>query len=280
LDDQNNWNECVKNCDFVVHTASPCPIAIPKDEQVLIKPAVEGTLSVIRACAACPSVQRVVLTSSEAAVHGGWTGTKLNGKIFTEEDWAVEASCAPYFKSKLLAERAAWDFVKSVPERNLQLVVINPAYIVGPLLSKYGGDTSRTLVTRFLKNDMPGVPDSNLQIVDVRDVANAHVIALTNPNAPGNRYLCYRQSMWMKEIGAILAKEFGPKGYKIPSTHVPKALVWVVSIWDKDAENIYPRIGKEIVLSSEKVQKEFGITFRTLEESLIDMANSLIEFGL
>jgi len=199
-------------------------------------------------------------------------------KVFNEEDWAIEATCAPYPKSKLMAERAAWDFIKSIPERNLELVVINPCYILGPLLSKYGGDTSRTLITRLLKNDMPGLAATQFQIVDVRDVANAHVIALTNPNAPGHRFCCYQTSLWMKDIADILSKEFKVKGFKIPTTSVPNGLVWVVSFWDPGAEYIYPRLGKEINISNEKIKLNFGMDFRDVRESIIEMANSIIEF--
>jgi len=276
--DQNEWNEAVKDCTYVIHTATPVPVAIPKDENVLIKPAVEGTLKVLKACNASTAVKRMVFTSSEAAIHGGWEGKSLDNKIFNEEDWAVEASCPPYPKSKLLSERAAWDYLKTIPERKLEFVVINPAYILGPLLSKYGGDTSRTLITRLLKNDMPGLAATHFQIVDVRDVANAHVIALTNPNAPGNRYVCYTSSIWMKEIAQTLHQEFKPKGRKIPTNTVPNGLVWVVSFWDKGAENIYPRLGKEIFLSNDKIKNHFGMEFRNAKESIIDMANSIVQF--
>jgi nucleoside-diphosphate-sugar epimerase len=205
-------------------------------------------------------------------------GKKLDNKVFNEEDWAIEATCPPYPKSKLMAERAAWDFIKSIPERNLEIVVINPSYILGPLLSKYGGDTSRTLITRLLQNDMPGLAETQFQTVDVRDVANAHVIALTNPNAPGHRFCCYQSSIWMKDVAAILDKEFKVKGYKIPTNLVPNALVWVVSFWDKAAENIYPRLGKDINISNEKIKLNFGMEFRDVRESIIEMANTIIEF--
>jgi len=159
------------------------------------------------------------------------------------------------------------------------MVVINPAYIIGPLLSKYGGEGSKTLITRLLNNDMPGLAQTHFQIVDVRDVANAHVIAITNPNAPGNRYCCYNSSLWMKDIADILDKEFKPKGRTIPTTTIPNGIVWVVSFWDKGAEHIYPRLGIEIYINNEKIKRDFGIKFHDAKESILDMANSIIELG-
>jgi len=206
------------------------------------------------------------------------TEKELASKVFTEEDWSIEEHCLPYPKSKLKAEQAAWEYVKSVPDRNLELVVINPCYILGPLLSKYGGDNSRTLITRLLKNDMPGLPTTFLAIVDVRDVANAHVIALTHPNAPGNRYICCSDGLWMKDVASILRAEFTPKGYKIPNIQIPNAIVWVVSLWDTAAENIYPRLGKKDLLSSEKIKTQFGIEFRDSKQTIIDMANDIIKY--
>jgi len=249
LDEQPAWDEAVKDCTFVIHTASPVTVEVPKDESIMVKPAVTGAQRVIQACGASTTVKRVVFTSSEVAIMGGWektlTKAERASKVFTEEDWSIEAHCPPYPKSKLKAEQAAWDYVKSVPERNLELVVINPCYILGPLLTKYGGYNSRALITRLLKNDMPGIPSTYFTIVDVRDAANAHVVALTHPNAPGNRFLCYSAGFWMKEIATILRAEFSPQGYKIPNTQIPNAIVWVVSLWDPAAENIYPKLGKK-----------------------------------
>jgi len=280
LDDTEKWKPAVAGCTYVCHTASPFPIAHPKDEQELIKPAVEGTLTVLRATADETSVKRVVLTSSTAAIVSGW-GLETKTKVFSEEDWSKEAKSSGYHKSKLLAERAAWDFVKNLPpERGLELVAINPSYIIGPLLSASGGDSSRTLVTRFLKNELPGVPNLHLPLIDVRDVATAHLRAMTYPGAAGNRYICCSSSYWMMDIAKILQKEFSPKGYKVTTFGIPKAAVWVVSWWDKDAESILPTLGVETNMTNEKIKKELGMEFREASESLIEMGNSLIEIGL
>jgi len=201
--------------------------------------------------------------------------------VFSEEDWSKEASSAAYPKSKLLAEKAAWDFVKNLPpERGLELVTINPSLMIGPLLSASGGDSSRTLITRFLKNELPGVPDLHLSIVDVRDVALAHLRAMTHPGAPGNRYICSSASIWMMDVAKILDKEFTPKGYKITTFGVPKAVVWLVSFWDKDAEAVFPTLGAKTTMTNEKIRKELGVEFRDVSESVIAMGHSLIEFGL
>jgi len=201
--------------------------------------------------------------------------------VFSEEDWSKEASSAAYPKSKLLAEKAAWDFVKSLPpERGLELVTINPAYMLGPLLSTSGGDSSRTLITRFLKNELAGVPNLHMCVVDVRDVALAHLRAMTHPSAAGNRYICTSAPLWMIDVAQILSKEFSPKGYKITTFGVPKPLVWMVSLWDKDAEAVLPLLGAKTNMTNEKIKKELGMEFRDVSETVIAMGHSLIEFGL
>jgi len=127
---------------------------------------------------------------------------------------------------------------------------------------------------------MPGIPATFFNLVDIRDVANAHVIALTNPNAPGNRYLCSRSGMWIIDIANVLREEFSPKGYTIPSTEVPSAIIWLASWWDAGAENIYPTLGKKILQSNEKIKNQLGIEFRDVKQSIIDMANDIIKYNL
>jgi len=154
------WAAATKDCDYVIHVASPFPVSQPKNEQELIQPAVAGTLSVLNACLSTPTVKRVVLTSSMLAVIGGWEKEKMGKKIFTEKDWAKRDYCQPYSKSKYLAELSAWDFIKNQQpnNRNLELVTIFPGLVIGPLLSRTCGNGSRTVITRFLKKRFTGNP--------------------------------------------------------------------------------------------------------------------------
>ena len=175
------WPEAVAGCDFVLHVASPFPPGVPRDENELIVPAREGALRVLRA-ARDAGVKRVVLTSSFAAV--GY-GQKTSDRPFTEENWTEPTSpgVSPYVKSKTLAERAAWDFIAR-EGRALELSVVNPVAVFGPVL---GPDfaTSILLVQRLMNGAMPGCPRLSLGIVDVRDVADLHLRAMTHPAAKG-----------------------------------------------------------------------------------------------
>ena len=155
----------------MVHTASPFPIAAPKDENVLIKPAVEGTLSVCRASHQS-KVKRLVITSSVAAIMVSADKTKMD---FTVEDWSDPASCSPYEKSKTLAEKAAWDFQASLPEEErFEIVTVNPGLVMGPNLNT-AYFSSGDILRKMMMGEFPGLPKVMMPIVDVRDVAKAHL---------------------------------------------------------------------------------------------------------
>jgi len=243
---------------------------------------VAGILFVLTACRNSPTVKRVVLTSSMLAVIGGWERDKELANIsFNESHWAKRANSPPYAKSKYLAELAAWDFIDQLPKnRKLELVSILPGLVVGPLLSSTSGNGSRTVVTRFLKNDMPGIPALNIHVVDVRDVATAHICALKSQKAAGNRYLCISRSLWFSEISQILRKEYLQKGFKITNVNIPNFLVWCVSWWDTEVAAIMPLLGQELKLSNEKIKQDLGIEFRSVEESILEMAKSIINLGI
>ncbi len=165
----------IAGMDYVVHTASPFVLESPKDENVLIKPAVEGTLAVVKA-AHKHKVKRVVITSSVAAIM---QQTEENIKLtYTENDWTDINAAGAYQKSKTLAERAAWDFRDSLPEsERFELVIINPSLILGPTLIP-GDFASASFITQVLNGSLPGIPKIKLGIVDVRECAQAHLMAL------------------------------------------------------------------------------------------------------
>ena len=185
LTNDAGWPEAVAGCDYVLHVASPLPERVPKDENELIVPAREGTLRVLRASRDA-GVKRVVLTSSFAAI--GY-GHKQRNEPFTERDW-TDPNCddvLPYTKSKTLAEHAAWNFM-AAEGGNLELSVINPVGVFGPVL---GPDYSASIliVQRMMDGAMPGAPRLYFGIVDVRDVADLHIRAMTHPAAKGERFL-------------------------------------------------------------------------------------------
>ncbi|PWV70367.1 nucleoside-diphosphate-sugar epimerase [Nocardia neocaledoniensis] len=275
LDDDAGWAEAVAGCDAVLHVASPFPSAPPDDERALIEPAVEGTLRVLRAAAAA-GVRRVVLTSSVAAVAYGHE----RDEVRTEADWSVVDRIPAYQKSKTLAERAAWDFVESVRGTSeLELVVVNPGMVLGPLLEPTTS-TSHEPVRRLLNRDVPGSVRTGWTPVDVRDLAVAHRLAMEVPEAAGNRYLCAADPLWMGELAALLAREYGPRGFRVPTRVLPNWLVRLVAVFDKGVRLTVPVLGRTERVSAEKARRELGWTMRPIEETVRDTADSLIAFGV
>jgi nucleoside-diphosphate-sugar epimerase len=223
------WAEAVVGCDYVLHVASPYPSTVPKDENELIAPARDGALRVLRA-ARDAGVKRVVLTSSFAAI--GY-GTKGRTTAFTEEDWTNlnDPSLLPYQKSKTIAEREAWDFIAR-QGGGLELAVVNPVGVLGPLL---GPDysTSILLVKRLLDGTMPGCPDIWFGAVDVRDVVDLHLKAMTDPAARGERFLANGGDfVSVLQIAQILKDGAGDAARKIPTRPLPNWLMRMVALCD------------------------------------------------
>ena len=161
-------------------------------------------------------IQRVVLTSSVVAI-AGTIAADDGSKVFTEKDWPVSNDkLGAYAKSKTLAELKAWMLVESLPpERRFELTVINPSYVMGPVLSGHVSSGSLVMPKRLLERKMPMVPHLNLPIVDVRDVATAHIRAMTAPQAAGERHLVHSANIWLDDLAKILDKEFRRHGYKV-----------------------------------------------------------------
>lgn len=265
----DGWAEAVDGCDYVVHTASPAPIEAPKSDDELIRPAVDGTLRVLRAAKAA-QVRRVVLTSSIAAVNSGLGA----GVRHTEDDWSVLERSEAYPKSKTMAERAAWDFAR---DSGLELVAINPGLVLGPLSTPTVG-VSTQVVHRLLTRDLPATLRMGFAVVDVRDVAAAHRLALETPQAAGNRYIVAGDNMWMRDIALVLAEEFNRTGYRVPTRQLPTWLLRVIALFDRSIPRYM--IGRPELVSADKARRELGWTPRPARESILDTAYSLIELGL
>ena len=280
-----SWKEPVKSCSYVFHIASPCPSARqPLSEELLIPPAVEGTLSILRACVEAGTVKRVIITSSFGAVC--CTNLGIPGKpddyIYSESDWTDEATAMPYEKSKLKAEQAAWEFVQNLDEdKRFELVVINPGYVQGPLLSAANADVSKLGCMSILSGEVPLIPTIHMPYVDIRDLVTAQMAALEKPEAAGNRYLVFTSVMTMREMAVIMAEEFRLQGYKVSTTWLPKPVIWLASFFDSTAKFLYRYVGKPIHVSNDKMVCELGITPTfALKDSIIDMCYGLIELGL
>jgi nucleoside-diphosphate-sugar epimerase len=271
------WPAAVSGCEYVLHMASPFPSQVPKDENELIVPAREGALRVLRASRDA-GVQRVVLTSSFAAVGYGHTGREA---VFTEKDWTnpTGADVMPYTKSKTLAERAAWDFIDR-EGAGLELAVVNPVAVFGPVL---GPDyaTSILLVEKMLDGTLPGVPRISLGVVDVRDVADLHLRAMTNSTAKGERFLAVSGDfMWLIEIARALKERMGEQARRVPTRQLPDWLVRLARFKDPAVKQIIPELGKWKNATSEKAQRVLGWSPRSREESVVATAESLVKLGL
>ncbi len=271
------WAEAVAGCRYVLHVASPFPATIPKDENELIVPAREGALRVLRA-ARDAGVTRVVLTSSFAAI--GY-GHPPQSAAFDETSWTnlEDPKLQPYVKSKTIAERAAWDFVAKEGGA-LELVAINPVGIVGPVL---GADfsTSILIVQRLLDGAMPGTPQLYFGIVDVRDVAELHLRAMTDPAAKGERFLAVAGDfLSMQQIGTVLRTRLGEAGRRVPTRQLPNWLVRLVALFDPAVKQILPELGRAKNGTSAKATRLLGWKPRSADDAIVATAESLIKLGL
>lgn len=278
LTSDRGWREAVAGCTYVQHVASPFPAEVPKDENELIRPAVDGATRVLKACADAGTVKRVVMTSSVAAVAFGHTGQP--DKVRTEADWSDADHCDPYPKSKTLAERAAWDLVgKLPPERRFELAVINPGFVLGPLLNADQG-TSGELVRKLMAREMPACPEIGFAPVDVRDVASAHRLAMERPEAAGNRYICAGEHLWVQDLAKILAAEFNPRGYRVPTGKLPYWLMWIIARFDKAVNLAITFVGRKELVSAAKAKRELGWSMRPIKETILDTGRTMIEQGI
>jgi nucleoside-diphosphate-sugar epimerase len=272
------WPEAAAGCDYVLHVASPFPLKVPKDENELIVPAREGALRLLRA-ARDASVKRVVLTSSFAAIGYGHQPTD---RPFTEQDWTDltgGADVSPYVKSKTLAERAAWDFIAREGGA-LELSVVNPVGVFGPVL---GPDFSISIeiVKRLMDGTVPGCPRLSFGVVDVRDVADLHLRAMTNPAAKGERFLAVAGDfMTMQQIAMVLKAHMGNAAKRVPTRVLPDFMLRLASIFDSSLKQITPELGKFKNATNEKSRRVLGWSPRSNEDSLLATAESLLRLGL
>ena len=277
LEGDAGWTEAVTGCDYVLHIASPFPPGAPKHEDDLIVPARDGALRVLRA-ARDASVKRVVLTSSFAAIGYGHT---QQAAPFDETDWtdASAPGVSAYAKSKTLAERAAWDFVAK-EGGGLELSVINPVGVLGPLL---GPDlaTSILLVQRVLKGGVPGWPRLYFGLVDVRDVADLHIRAMTDPAAKGERFLAAGgDTMAIRDMAVAVKRRLGAAAANIPTRELPDWLVRIGALFDPTLKNSIGELGKRKHISNAKAKRMLGWSPRSNEDALVATAESLIQLGL
>lgn len=237
LTNDRGWSEAFRGIDALVHTASPFPMVQPKNEDELIKPAVDGTLRALRT-AKSEGVQRVIVTSSMAAIGG-----TPKEKTYDENDWTDVnvKGVAAYTKSKTLAEKAAWDFIESEAP-DIALTAVNPGFVVGaPLDNEYG--TSIAVFERILRGKDPMVPRTGFTSVDVKDVAAMHVAALEDEATHGQRILCVDRFLWFQDITKAIKKEFPDR--RIATRVAPDMLIRLLGLIDPAVRSIVPSLGQK-----------------------------------
>jgi len=276
LNEDDGWADAVAGCDYVLHVASPFPPAQPKDPDELIVPARDGALRVLGASLDA-GVKRVVMTSSVAAVrHGRAPST---AEPYSEADWTDpdDLRRTPYVRSKTIAERAAWEHVRARGAES-RLAVVNPGAIIGPVLSD---DRSFSLqVVERLLNGMPAMPRLGFVLVDVRDVADLHIRAMTAPEAGGERFLAVDRFLWMKDVARILRERLGAGAGKVPTRVAPDLMIRAMGLFDPSVRSIVNDLGESTAYTAEKAKTMLGWEPRPIEDSVADTAQSLLERGL
>jgi dihydroflavonol-4-reductase len=261
------WDEAVDGCDFVMHVASPFVSKIPKDENELIKPAIEGTQRALKA-AHKAGIKRVVLTSSMVAMLGDIKGDKHIG----QNSWTnVDAKNATaYLKSKTLAEKSAWAFVK---DKHMELVTIHPGPVYGPTLSNDLSGESLSLFKRIITGELKQMIHANINMSDVRDVAKIHVAALENKQASGQRILVTTENAYSY---AELTQVLNSNGYKKVSTKVaPNFMVKLLANFSSEMKGMMPYVGKTYEGDIANTKKLFDWHPIAFEKMVLDTAASV-----
>jgi nucleoside-diphosphate-sugar epimerase len=278
--DEGSYTEAMDGCELVIHTASPFLIGRVRDpEAQLVRPALEGTRNVLTSVNATPSVKRVVLTSSVVAIHGD--NIDMKGRdAFTEKDWNTTSSVEhqPYPYSKTVAERAAWEMAEA--QDRWDMVTIHPGLVLGPALTTASKSGSMTTMKSFIDYSLTtGAPDLSMGMVDVRDVARAHIAAGFAPSAHG-RYITNARTITMLEIGQILRKRFG-RSYPFPYTTIPKqAFRLVAPVAGFSREFVDKNVGWPLRFDNSRSIAELGLEYRPIEDTLGDHFQQMIDDGV
>src|SRR5271166_5096931 len=272
LNSDGGWGEAVIGAKYVLHVASPVPVSDPKDDDELIRPARDGTLRVLKATRGA-GVKRVVMTSSISAII---YGRGAREKRFTEEDWTDETNrgdTSPYDRAKTIAERAAWAWL-AAEGGGLELAAVNPGLVLGPVL---GSDFSASIeaVKKLLDGSILVLPRFGFNVVDVRDIARLHVLAMTTPEAAGQRFIGSGDFYWMSDVAQILKQGLGDKAKKVPSIPVPDFVARMAALFDPIVRGRLYELGKRRPVSSEKARRMLGWTPRPVTETVLDTARSI-----
>lgn len=271
LSDDYGWDEAMEGCDYLLHVASPISLE-RQDEDYFIKPAINGVNRAL-SFAKKHHIKKVVLTSSVAAIFDS-----LEKKInYDESDWSDPENphISAYSKSKTLAEKAAWEFVKN-ENHPFDLAVINPALVIGASISGDIGESNKA-IAMVASGKMPVAVPLMFGYVDVRDVAAAHILAMQNPNSNGERFALVEKDLWYKDVAKILIKN----GFdKAPTFAVPVWLAKILANFNKELKLTLPYLGRKRSIKSTKAKEILGWNPRPAEESILNIANQMKDLGM
>jgi dihydroflavonol-4-reductase len=271
------WDAALQGVDCVLHLASPFPLAQPDDPDELLRPAVEGTRRVVGA-AVRAGVPRLVQTSSVAAIFAGHPRDRETP--YTEADWTIVdgPGVTVYERSKTLAEREG-RAIAATAGPSFHYSTVNPGFVLGPALDADVG-ASADLVLMMLKGRYPGVPRMSFPVVDVRDVAKAHRLALETARPSGGRYLVASEPAWMIDIARAVKAGLGEEARKVPTRELPDFVIRMVAVFDGAARTSVPKLGLHSRFDNSATRAALGMEFIPLSESAPAMARSLIALGL
>ena len=272
LTNDGQWDTAMDGCSYVLHVASPLGASTgTRTADELVQPARDGTIRVLKAAVEA-GVKRVVMTSSCAAV----TPAKMGVDSVSDESlWAdpIAQRNDHYRLSKTLAERAAWDFMETIEGTSFATVL--PSAVFGPVLTMESLGSVQ-LIQRLIDGRMPLIPRIGLNIVDVRDVARAHILAMTMPEAAGQRFVANGDFMWMKDVADTLRAELGAHGVDVPRRQLPDFVVNIGTAFSPTLRTLKPLLGRSHRFSSAKIRRVLGWNSRPASETVVDCAKSLL----
>lgn len=270
LTGDDGWDAAMAGCDYVLHVASPLGTGAEKGRDSLTAPARDGTLRVLQA-ATKAGVKRVVMTSAAATARP----PLASGKMSDETVWADpdDPQFDAYRVSKIRAERAAWDFMKTA-EGQTEFTTVLPGAVFGPILMRENLG-SVDIIQRLLRGNPAFMPQLGFWIVDVRDLADLHVRAMTSPAAAGERFIAAGDFLWMREIAATLHTGLGHRAAKVPTRQLPNFAVKLLLPFMPHLHTLAPLLGRKFQLTSGKARRELGFSPRPVEETLVNCAASL-----
>jgi nucleoside-diphosphate-sugar epimerase len=278
---EGSYTKAMKDCEIVFHTASPFIMDSKNPQTEVIDPAVKGTRNVLSSVNEMETVKKVILTSSVAAIYGNAEDANdIPNKTFNEEMWNHSSTPddGEYSYSKKQAEKEAWKLNEA--QNRWKLVTINPSFVVGPALNPHANFESKKFIMQMGNGDLKmGAPDINLGMVDVRDVAKAHILAALNDQANG-RYIVSENSYKLLEIGKHLRSEFGDK-YPTPKSTTPKFLVWLVApMLGVKRSFIKKNVGHDFHFDNSRGKSELGLKYTSSKKAVSDFFQQFIEHDL